>query len=257
VAKSSSVALGNDVKTYDYWALTCTTGVQGITDYRAKREGTNWKTLEASLLIDRSDIDAYHLGLFHLGVNIADGVNGFFTSVNHQTGSPHVDVVVELAVPAGQSTDDSSYWTINWGICGAPDIGAQADYEVEQDDSCPIYFTADKNTRQVYYIVITRWPARILRGVDFILEAEIQDKDGNLASLSTTIDQTVLVLATPMGRDRFWSLGIAFTAGTWTDTLSFGGGVDRLAVPIGIKITSTLKNIKTGFPDKAGLVRNL
>lgn len=245
--------LGIQEKTYDFWALTCQGGVEGAANFWNYRYGQSWKTIQADLLIDASDIDAYHLGTFNYGVEIINNVSGLFESVVHETSSPHVAIKAELAVQAGMTTEDALYWTVPWGACAAPDIGIQSNYVVAQDDSCPGYFTLIERTTQVYNIVLIFWPTRIRRWQWFTIKAEIWNADDELALINTTADETILEFASPAGRDRLWRKGIAFNAGEYSGQFIFRGGVQRLTIPLSVKIISKRKDIRAGLPRKAPL----
>lgn len=237
---------GVQTSTFDFWAFTCRAGVKAVTDFWVYRRSHSWKEIKVDCIMDVSDVEPFYLGFYDLGADIVDGIYATIHDVSYDTSSPHVTIEAELALQAGDIAEDPNYWVLTGTGCTAPDIGAQADYIVSQDDTCPSYNSYTPLGKEVYKVVFTETPNRVKRGVFFTLKAEIQDSDGNIATITTTEDQTLLTIASVVFRDRFIEKGIAFVAGEWSESFKIIGALGRLSAPLNLKITSTLDSISNG-----------
>jgi len=241
---------GIQTTSYDFWAFTCRAGVKAVTDFWIYRYSHSWKEIKVDCLMDFSDIEPYHLGLFDFGASIVDGIYGVIHNVSYNTDSPHVTIQAELALQAGDVAEDANYWVLTGTGCAAPNIGAQSDFTVEQDDTCPAYNSYVPLGQEVYRIVLTFWPGRVKRGHEYTIKAEIWDADDNIAIITTTEEETGLRIATPITRDRFWKKGIAFIAGEYEGTFKIRGGIGKLSAPVTVSIRSNVKTIRSASENK-------
>jgi hypothetical protein len=247
IAKENESIFGVKSRVDNFWALTCADAVESVSDFWAYRMGNSWKTIKCNAFIEASDFSVYMIGKFMLGVDVVNNVHGLLTTVNHDSASPHVAIEAELAVKAGETTEDSDYWNVGFTSCPDLTIGlSEEDYVVPQDDTCPTWWNIIWLNKELRYIKIVKWPARgVERWREFTLGAIIVDEEGNQVNENTTINQTILELKSPAFRDKTWQTGIAFVAGAWEGQFKVRGTINKLTTVIEFNIISKIKHLRS------------